>query len=92
MNDASIVKVLREAEKAIEQLIAEKPMLAAKRCGSTTLGNLLAQVRALTRAVEDACDGMCGWSHTHCTGCRAEIVDYAQGGICVECTKKGTRT
>jgi hypothetical protein len=32
--------LLRECRVALEQLLKEKPLLAAKRCGSTTLGNL----------------------------------------------------
>lgn len=42
----SIMNVAAEACAAIEALLDEKPMLAAKVCGSTTLGNLRAELRS----------------------------------------------
>ena len=32
--------LLRECRHALDDLLRDKPMLAAKRCGTTTLGNL----------------------------------------------------
>ena len=48
----ALYEALRESAAAIESLIAERPMLAAKRAGSTTLGNQLAEARAALALVD----------------------------------------
>lgn len=36
--------LLRECRRALEELLRDKPMLAAKVCGNTSLGNLRAML------------------------------------------------
>jgi hypothetical protein len=36
--------LLRECRRALDELLRDKPMLAAKLCGTTTLGNLRAML------------------------------------------------
>jgi len=47
----ALVAALHELNGAIEALIAERPTLAAKRAGSTTLGNHAAEARVLLSTV-----------------------------------------
>jgi len=44
---AELHSALNSALSAIDALIDEKPMLAAKVCGSTTLGNLRVEIRGV---------------------------------------------
>ena len=44
-------KILRECYRAIDELLAKKPMQAGLLCGSTTLGNLLNDLRAATNCM-----------------------------------------
>lgn len=40
-------RTLRSVLFALDSLLREKPMLAAKKCGSSTLGNLRAEVKGI---------------------------------------------
>lgn len=48
-----IVQALQSAIIAIDVLIAERPMLAVKVCGSTTLGNQRAEIKAVLTKLTD---------------------------------------
>lgn len=41
-----LLTAAREVASALDDLLQKKPMLAATRCGSTTLGNHRAELRA----------------------------------------------
>ena len=53
--ESDLVAASREAVAAIDALIKDRPMLAAKMTGSTTLGNIRAELKsALEKARSDA--------------------------------------
>lgn len=49
----SLLLELRECRSAINAVIEQKPMMAAMRAGSTTLGNRLAELKAVIKAHSD---------------------------------------
>lgn len=51
MNDHThdLLAMLREVRLALDFLLKEKPMLAGRVCGSTTLGNLKAEIGGLIK-------------------------------------------
>jgi len=46
------LRIFKDMRAVLDTLIEDRPMLAAKRCGTTTIGNLRAEINAVVTALE----------------------------------------